>query len=152
MANEEKKVASSVKYRADDRTVEQFKADIIEGNRIELEIIQRYCKITGHSYVQLGHDDGEFKEKSNSIADFIVNGEPLEVKFCRNDISRFHLKKHHVDQYIKQGAKILFVMNYDETPMYTIIDPKSVTDYPVKVFWKKLSYFCKKKDFQWTPL
>lgn len=148
----EKKKSSSFRYRADDRTEEQFKADILEGSRIEQDIIERYCKAHGYSYTQLGNDDGEFKEKSNSIADFFVNGTPLEVKFCRNSISRFHLKKHHVDEYVKQGAKILFVMNYDEKPVYTIIDPATVTDNPVRVFWKKLSYLCKQKDFTWHPL
>lgn len=146
----DKKAESSIRYRADGRSLEEFKNDILEGNRIELEIIERYCKQNGVKYVQLGNDSGELKEKSHAMADFIVDGVPLEVKFCRKKISRFHLKKHHVEQYIKQGAKILFVMGWDdEKPLYTIIDPKSVLDYPVKVFWRKLSYLCKKKDFEW---
>lgn len=149
---EDKKAKSSIRYRADNRSIEQFKEDILEGNRIEYEIIKRFCDKKGLEFVQLGHDGGEFKEKSNSVADFMVDGKPMEVKFCRKDIRRFHLKKYHVDDYIKQGALILFIMNYDEKPMFCVIDPNTVTHYPVRVFWQKLSYLCKAKDFTWEEL
>lgn len=150
---DEKDIKNSIRYRADNRSMEQFKEDIKEGNRIESEIIQRYCDKMGYSYTQLGHDDGEFKEKSNSLADFLVDGKVLEVKFCRNKIKKFHLKKHHVDEYIKQGAMILFVMGWDEKePIYTLIDPRNIINNPVKVFWNKLTYICKAKDFKWLSL
>lgn len=143
---------SSIRYRADSRTKEQFLEDIKNGNAVERDIIERYCNKIGATYTALGNDDGEFKEKSNAIADFLVNGEPLEVKFMRDRKSTFHLKKHHIDSYVKQGAKLLFVINYDKSPQYVIIDPCSVQSNKVIFFWNKLCYKCKTKDFEWKEL
>lgn len=143
----------SLKYRADSRSVEEFAKDIKEGNQIEKEIIERYCQKNNLSWKSLGNDDGELKKKSRPIPDFLVEGVPLEVKFCRKKNSEFHLKKHHIDTYVEMGTKVLFVMAYDtETPKYTIIDPKDVMNNTITKFWNKLVYRCKTKDFEWSEL
>lgn len=150
----------SLSYRRDSRSVKEFAKDLKEGAEIEHQIIVRYCNQNGLFFMELGHDDGsEIKTKSSAAADYLVcdsldDKQPrlLEVKFCRPDNKEFKLKVHHVQSYIKQGAKILFVMGWDTQPRYTIIDPNTVVDNKVVTFWNKLAFICKTKDYQWTVL
>lgn len=145
---------NSLKYRRDSRTVEEFKKDLIEGSRIELEIVKRFCGMHDYKFEELGHDDGKIVTKlSSPVADFLINGEPVEVKFCRKHVSEFHMKTHHIESYVKQKAKLLFIMGWETVnPKYIFVNPEQFLDKPVVSYWNKLTFLCKTKDFEWSDL
>lgn len=157
----------SLAYRMDNRTPEQFKKDILEGHKIERQIIDAYVKqIEEEIGVILNVEDngcdnsGKFLKRATSDADFLVNGTLVEVKFNKKMLKKFHLKQNQLHSYIKQGANILWVNGWEtEQPVYTVLkkhDLLFIRDgmEPISVWvWGgKLGYKLSADEFSWKPL
>lgn len=121
----------SLQYRLDHRTVEQFEKDIKECSNIERQIIDNYAHMffKKHGYFPNIENNGVdnsgnlIKRRVNSNADFLVDGELIEVKFSKKDQKKFHFKTSQLRSYIKQGASILFINGYEtDSPRYTTFD------------------------------
>lgn len=114
-------------YRFDNRSKEQFKKEIKDGNRIERMLLERWLPTIGNpSYEDTGcGNDGEFLDFKdvNTDPDFKVDGVGyVEVKFCRPIPRDFHLKVSQVKQYVDQNAQLLMVLGAgQEFPKYSLI-------------------------------
>lgn len=77
----------------------------------------------------------------------------LEVKNSKYNLEEFHLKKFQVDNYTKiPSSFILWIMDCNENPHFTLLDPKEVSNLRV---WKNPKYgdkevYClEKKNYKW---
>lgn len=153
-------------YRADKRNLTQFKRDIKIGNETERKIINMYkeyfMEVYGlHIDIQENGCDnsGEFLEEDqiSSSADFIVNGQRLEVKFNNEKLSYFHIKERHIHSYIKQGASVLWVNGWKtKRPRFTVIDPRLLIrivnnndTIRLREWGNKEAYRLYAEDYQW---
>lgn len=127
------------------RTYEQFEKDIIKGHRDERIIADRFGKFykekTGEdlNIKDNGVDNtGKFLDvsKVKDSADFLFNGQPVEVKIIKEKLFTFRLKLNLLKSYIKQNAHILLVLGWEtDSPEFTIIDTETIKD--VVKFGKK---------------
>lgn len=124
-------------YRMDVRTKDEFIHDISHSTEVESKIINAYKnQMEEKGYVINVSDngcdnDGSILEddKVNTDADFNVNGKPLEVKFNKERLSEFHIKRYQLLSYIKQGASILWVNGWStRNPRFTILKVKDLKE------------------------
>jgi hypothetical protein len=121
-----------VNYRMDNRTKEQFIADIQKGNERERlavclfkNFLRREFGFTGdivENGVDMSGDFIEDERKVNTGADYVVgvNKLPLEVKTSTGHNTTIYLKVKQIDSYIRQGASILYVNGIErENPAFT---------------------------------
>lgn len=158
----------SLNYRRDNRTVEEFYKDIQEGSKIEREIIDLYVDLiereTGN--VLTVEDNGIdnsgklIQGKVNSNADYLIDGKPIEVKYCRPINPVFRLKESQVKSYIKQKARVLMVMGWDSPgPVFTILQlstleriQEKIKPQPFFPWGNKMTYVLNVDWFKWKPL
>ena len=124
--------------RMDNRTVDQFKFDILRGSEIEAEIALRVCvwffRQTKKWYplVANGIDaSGKFIPNGHGGSqnpDFRINEHLVEIMHARPMCYKaFHIKLHKVEKCIKNNVKLLMVNGFDtDVPKFTIIDSKSM--------------------------
>lgn len=93
----------------------------------------------------------------NNIPDFsfFINNRKIdiEVKNSKYDLDEFHLKKFQIDKYNSlKNIFILWVMDCDKSPHFTILQPVKIVNSKV---WKNPKYgykevYClNKKDYTW---
>lgn len=157
-------------YRRDSRSVDQFKKDIKECSHLERELMILYVTFLNekagealYSFEDHGVDNsGEFIEDNSKItckADFVLKtkgkrDKKIDIKFCRESHSRFHLKVNQLKKYLAEDVCIVNWMGID-TPdrAFCIITPKQIeqllaTEKPVRMWYKEcLRLNC--KDFKW---
>jgi hypothetical protein len=157
------------RYRMDNRSVEKFAKDIEAGTKAEREIIAMYVRYYKLKYgvtldvIDNGCDNGGQllgREMVNTKADYILSGQPVEVKFCNNQLTRFRFKKDQLDSYLRQGAVILWVNGYTTgKPTFTILKHRDLmrikeTKSPIAFLpWGgKLCYELDADELVWTAL
>lgn len=155
----------SLQYRLDHRTVDQFEKDIKECSNIERQIIDNYAHMffKKHGYFPNIENNGVdnsgnlIKRRVNSNADFIVNGELIEVKFSKKDQKKFHFKTSQLRSYIKQKAKLLFLNGYESPiPRYIIVDHETMEKWlrekePFYFFpWRKEVIQVSENEVNWS--
>lgn len=121
-------------YRRDNRSIEEFAADILHGHKVEREIIDRYVEwVERTKGIVLDVQDngidnsGKLLDKASSDADYKINGHPVEVKFNNRHLNVFHLKVGQLKSYIRQGATILWVNGWEtDKPVFTIVTTKDL--------------------------
>lgn len=139
-------------YRKDNRTLSQFKKDIKESSLTERKLMNLYLdflnsKVTDNNYyyyLDNGIDNsGEFisnDKKVTSDPDFLLcrQGNPnhkIEIKFCKPDTDRFHLKLGHIKRCIKEDVCIINWMGIEtENRRFCILTPKELK------YWLKNGY------------
>lgn len=126
--------------RYDNRTEEEFKADIAYKTLVERKLFLQWIdlqeKETGirPEFRDTGcGKHGEYIEdhEVSTDADFEVDGVGLvEVKFARPMLKRdFHLKVGQTKSYIEQGAMVLMVIGADEdVPKFTVLRPEALQE------------------------
>jgi hypothetical protein len=151
------------------RSKEQFTKDIQSSSQKERDIIdrfvQQYKRDQGIILIVQDYgcgNSGEFlpSKKINTKVDFMLSGQPVEVKFNNRNLKLFHVKTYQLDSYIKQGASILWVNGYEtETPEFTFMrleDLEWIRDNcPVVHFqpWDYMEcYSVESNEFIWLPL
>jgi hypothetical protein len=160
-------------YRFDTRSEEQFKKDIKESTQIERKLMEVYVAWLnsggGHrpagsySFQDNGVDNsGEYikdDKKVHTGADFILKtqggrNKKVEIKFCRPEVSRFHLKVSQIKKYIENDVCIVNFMGIDSNqPRFCILTPAVMTkalrdNVPVKM-WNKECIRFKNADMDW---
>lgn len=153
------------RYRFDNRSKEQFAAEIKAGNRIERKLLERWLTTIGNpAYKDNGcGNDGEYLDFDdvNTEPDFNVEGVGfVEVKFCRPVPENFHLKISQIKRYIEQGAQLLMVLGAGkEYPKYHLISVDDL-DFLLKAcdhvvcrqFGNKKAIRVPTEWIQWEPL
>ncbi|SFH22405.1 hypothetical protein SAMN05660649_04332 [Desulfotomaculum arcticum] len=154
------------RYRMDNRTVEQFAEDIAQGTRVEREIISWYVRYYEMKYkIALEVEDngcdnsGKLLERGevNTLADFKLNGQPVEVKFNNKRLLRFHFKVDQLESYLKQRASVIWVNGYEtDSPVFTVLKTVDLerirkTRKPVAfLLWGgKMCYEIQAQEFKW---
>lgn len=157
------------RYRMDNRTVDEFQRDIERGTAAERDIVDRYVRYyekhfgTRLEIVDNGCDNsGQFLTRGavSMNADFIIGGKPVEVKFNKQTLTKFHFKAAQLEAYAKQGASVLWVNGYEtRNPVFMVLKSQDLFDIkerlkPVpQIAWGgKLSYVLFAKDYHWTRL
>lgn len=164
-----KRVNAIDSYRMDNRTVEQFAKAIEQGSQTERDIIERYVQQFDRKWgvrlvvIDNGCDNTgkllNYREV-NTKADFLLNGEPFEVKFNNSLMCKFRFKAEQLESYLKQGATVLWVNGYrTQSPMYTILEQDDMERIRIEcalipfIPWGgKLCYELYDDDFNWTSL
>jgi hypothetical protein len=133
MASKEKGFAN---YRFDVRNEEEFIRDIKVGHEREQKAIELYSEFLSNNEIEHtiepnGSDvEGKYIRDVQQVskdADYLLNGEPLEVKTCQIKTETIYLKKRQIDDYIKQNSSVLFVMGIEEDePVFTLMTPKDL--------------------------
>lgn len=154
------------RYRMDGRTVEQFAADIERATRVEREIVDLYVQ---HYKIKYGIDldiedngcdnSGQLlgRGKVSTKADFKLDGKPVEVKFNKEMLAKFHFKVDQLNSYLKQEASVIWVNGWEtKAPVFTVlktIDMESIKKLkrPVAFFpWGgKMCYELDAQEFRW---
>ena len=164
-----KKVNAIDSYRMDHRTVEQFAKAIEQGSQTERDIIERFVQqVERREGVRLTVEDNgcdntgkllSYREV-NTKADFLLNGEPIEVKFNNSCMSKFRFKAEQLESYLKQGARVLWVNGYHtQTPIFTLLDREDLEQIrrecaliPFIPWGGKLCYELYTEDLEWQEL
>lgn len=128
-----------MRYRKDQRSVEQFAKDIKECSKIETQLMKRYVawlnatKGEGkkiYSFVDNGVNNKGVLLKDEDVdarADFILvkNGAKprlIDVKFSREPSKKFRIKLTQVKRYLKDDVAIVVFMDLSQ-PKFCIITP-----------------------------
>jgi len=109
--------------RYDNRTVDQFKFDILRGSEIEAEIALRICVFffqktkQWYPLVANGIDcTGKFIPEGRGGSqdpDFRINGVPVEIMHSRPMCFKsFHIKLHKVEKCIKSNVRLAMVNGF----------------------------------------
>lgn len=164
-----KRVNAIDSYRMDSRTVEEFARAIEQASKTERDIVERYVQQFERKWgvrlvvVDNGCDNTgkllNYREVSTK-ADFLLNGEPFEVKFNNSLMKKFRFKAEQLESYLKQRATVLWVNGYQtQTPMYTILEQSDLelikgecALIPFIPWGGKLCYELYADDFEWTSL
>jgi hypothetical protein len=153
-------------FRKDWRNDEQFARDILEGHVIEANIIMEYADYLRRVYsIEVEIKDNGVdntgavlnNDEVDARADYLLNGQPIEVKYIKEHADEFRLKKEQVLSYIEQGAFILLVNGWmTEKPTFTLIKTERLKEIvqtkrtkPFETWGYKRCYFLKKYHFQW---
>src|SRR3990167_10014726 len=122
-------------YRLDNRTEEQFIDQIKQCSEEELDIAIRVCiflkKEKKKEWPRLephGTDfTGEFKSKAKVDADFLIDDILTEITKSSTKCKKFfHQKTSKVNYCLLNDANIVFVNDYKQDPMFTIIPAKDL--------------------------
>lgn len=127
-------------YRFDKRSPEEFAKAIKDCTLIERKLMEVYVNwlnsTKGEAYTFSDHgvdNSGEFIKDDNKVntkADFLLHtkgkrDKKIEIKFCRPQLTRFHLKVKQVEKYIKEDVCIVNFMGIEsEEPRFCILTPK----------------------------
>lgn len=153
-------------YRKDWRSDAEYANDIMVGHKTEQDIIQAYAKHLRHTQgikvtIKNNGVDNSGKvidaKDVTTDADFIVNGELMEVKFMNNYCKNFRFKEDQLHSYIRQGATVLFVNGWKtDRPVFTLMDTKALKDIakhtkaqPFEGWGNKRAYFLRDSSFTW---
>ena len=152
-------------YRRDVRDTQQFAKDIKEGTNVERIIIEKFVQILKRktdgtmNFVIKNHGCGNSGEwlspnRVSTKADFDINGNLIEVKFCRPFSEMFHFKVHQIQSCILQSASILFVNGYGtSSPKYTYLTKSELIEFSKKYkkvsYWEKETFEVPAKDLYW---
>lgn len=164
-----KRVNAIDSYRMDNRTVEQFAKAIEQGSQIERDIIERYVQQLKRNWgIELTVEDNGCDnsgkllnyQQVNTKADFLINGEPVEVKFNNSNMIKFRFKAEQLESYLKQGATVLWVNGYHtKKPTYTLLEPDNLewikrecSLIPFIPWGGKFCYELCSEDFEWAEL
>lgn len=123
--------STSLDYRRDVRSIDEFENDLKIAHKIERELVERFAWFvrdrTGFKpYItDNGADNsGKLNATTTTDADFKFNGHPLEVKYNNDKMTRFRLKLNQLTSYVKQNAFILWVNGYQtDSPLFTVVTP-----------------------------
>lgn len=157
----------NTEYRKDWRNDKEFENDILLGHKAEKDIINSFAnylrEVEGMKVIveDNGVDNsGAFvaEDKVSTDADFLVNGQLIEVKFMNNLCKEFRFKKDQLRSYIKQDATVLFVNGWQtDEPVFTLMSPEKMKDIsetriarPFQPWGFKPCYFLKAFTFKWT--
>lgn len=160
------------KYRFDNRTEDEFKADIKHCSKVEQDLMARYVNYLNslgegvYTYENNGIDNtGEFipnDRKVSSEPDFLLKrdgGKPhkVEIKHCNPDRPVFHLKYNHVVSCLMKKATIVNWMGLEtDHPKFCVITPEqleeSIKTKKTVVFWAKECYRFNCEEFEWITL
>lgn len=161
--------------RQDNRSIAQFRKDIKECTSIELSLMREYVKFLNESkdrgdrpyfFEDHGVDNtGAFianERMVNCKADFLLkrsgqNDRKIEIKFCRDEKSVFHLKIHQIKKYIQDDVCIVNWMGIDtQNRKFCILTPailKESLDSGKKInFWQKPCIQYKCEDYKWYKI
>lgn len=147
--------------------MEKFAADIEHATRVEREIINLYVRYYKAKYgIELDIEDngcdnsGKLlgRGKVSTKADFKLDGKPVEVKFNKEMLPRFHFKVDQLNSYVKQDASIVWVNGYEtEIPVFTVLKTADMErikkiKIPVAFFpWGgKMCYELDAQEFRWV--
>jgi hypothetical protein len=153
-------------YRKDNRSEDQFFKDIKIGNQTEKTIITQYAALFKKKHgseliiTDTGCDnEGEPlpEDQISTKADYLVNGEHVEVKFNNQLCHTFHFKASQLKSYLKQNANILWVNGFlTDQPLYIILEQKDLqwikntqTTVPFEGWGGKEAYRLKSSMFKW---
>jgi hypothetical protein len=157
------------KYRFDNRSPEEFKKHIKECTKLERELMEKYVKWLNSSnkgnytFIDNGVDNtGEFivnDKHLSSKADFILyknNGRPrkIEIKHCKPECTRFHIKLSHIYRCIKEDVCIVNWMGVGgKNPRFCVLTPKILEESLKRdtvQMWQKetIRFYC--SEFDWT--
>jgi len=137
-----------MQYRKDNRTTEQFAADIKECTSIESFLMKLYVKWLNENKVRNNipythidngiNNTGDLIREDNDVdtrADFVLKreGRPdrlIDIKFCRKDYNRFHLKINQIKSYIKNDVCIINFMGImSPNRRFCIIPPMALQEH-----------------------
>lgn len=157
------------KYRFDVRSEDEFKKHIKACTLLEKELMQKYVNWLNktnpdhvYSFKDNGIDNtGEFiksDKKLSAEADFLLyknNKRPrkIEVKHCKPECTRFHIKLSHIYKCIADDICIVNWMGVGgKTPRFCILTPKILEESlkrPVVMMWQKetIRFYC--TEFDW---
>lgn len=160
------------KYRFDNRTEDEFKADIKHCSKVERQLMQRYVDWLNarndgvYTFEDHGIDNtGEYIKNTKKVscqADFILykdGGRPrkIEIKHCNPYRDVFHLKFNHVAHCLVTDTCIVNWMGVaTDHPQFCIITPSqleaSIKKKYTVIFWSKECYRFNNEEFEWvTP-
>ena len=156
-------------YRRDVRTAKEFARNIAESSQIERDIINRFAlrfeQVHGRKPViednGCGNDGRLLKSSEVTMAaDYLLNGEPLEVKYNRQVLRRFRFKAEQLKSYIEQGARVLWVNGYcTNRPVFMVLSIETLKEIqvnkdpiPFLPWGGKLCYELEADEFGWNCL
>jgi hypothetical protein len=162
-------------FKMDNRTKEEFIADMEKGlsNEVraikELRLILKNSKVEKPSVIYVGSEkEGEIEfDDNNEVADVDtfpdyllkykkqgrIRARFLEVKTCNPHSHNMFFKVSQIHQYCEiPDVLILFIMGAStKFPMYTLVKPQDIVDLklqPQLVYGKK-TYIVPKDNFHW---
>lgn len=157
------------KHLQDIRSFNEYMNNVVKYGLKEKEYFDIFIKLL----VKMDFDVMEIKDKgcdkdkefgvclfSNEVNDvpdfeFVINSHNilLEVKNSKYDLKKFHLKKFQIDNYVKiNSVHILWIMDCNKKPHFTILNPKNIVKSKVWLnpkFGNKEVYVLHKKDYKW---